>query len=202
MIEADRMETPMTDVKSTQTPRRFFGVSPGSDIDRYYEVRIAELSKKHPEIPNLSLRTPAHITIMPPFATDDFEMVHTLAESVALESHPFTLEFSGFDSFGTETFYLGVKRSQELNLLSHVLGERLMETVTGSREETEGKSEQTLFHPHVSLARHLTGETQELARQFFSRDIERHFPPVRIGDFRLYRLDGDQYVVEKIYFLE
>lgn len=90
------------------------------------------------------MRTEPHITVIPPFESD---MLLSLLKEIlsSLDVPPFSVNVSGYGSFGERTIYAHVKRSLELETLvrkaTKILGEN----------EIKVKKEKR-YTPHVTIA--------------------------------------------------
>lgn len=112
-----------------------------------------------------ALRSPAHITIIPPFWMDEELEVH-LAEKineVAKDLDPFFLQHNGFSSFPSKTIFIGVKSNALLDQLH-----KEVNSFFRSHPDFRMKFDDRPFHPHVTVAtRDLTKRSYQEAWQYF-----------------------------------
>jgi len=97
----------------------------------------------------VALRSPAHITLIPPFWMNE-EMEPTLiadVESFSAEQKQFKIELQDFDAFRPKVIFLHVKPSESLTRLQSDLERDLL-----SKETYPIKKEERPFHPHVTIA--------------------------------------------------
>lgn len=76
------------------------------------------ISAKYPSTKS-SLKSPAHITIIPPFSVQpgSEEVLVKLLENVIVGALPFQLRLQGFDFFNKQTIYVHVQESKDLQNL-------------------------------------------------------------------------------------
>lgn len=97
----------------------------------------------------VGLKSPAHITLVPPFwlAPDKEDRliadVHQLANSL----QPFSLSTVNFASFGKRTLFIAVNESNSLHQLKS-----LADDIFTGNEMYGLKKEHRPFHPHITLA--------------------------------------------------
>jgi 2'-5' RNA ligase len=97
----------------------------------------------------VALRSPAHITMIPPFWMDQ-ELENKLIEDVqnfAAEKNPIKIELEDFDAFRPKVIFLHVKPNQPLAVLRSELENYLI-----SKGSYPIKLEARPFHPHVTIA--------------------------------------------------
>jgi len=97
----------------------------------------------------VALRSPAHITMIPPFWMDQ-ELENKLIEDVksfSAEKDPLKIELQDFDAFRPKVIFLHVKPNQLLAKLRDELESFLL-----SKETYPLKPETRPFHPHVTIA--------------------------------------------------
>lgn len=97
----------------------------------------------------VGLKSPAHITLIPPFwlvPDKELQLLSDL-ESLAIASKPFALTTQNFASFAKRTLFIAVEDSQPL----HQLKQAAEKLFTGN-ERYGIQKEQRPFHPHITLA--------------------------------------------------
>ena len=114
----------------------------------------------------VAMRSPAHITLIPPFwMTEELEeQLKADSEAFAEKQSPFKIELQDFDAFRPKVIFLHVKPSTRLtNLRSELENDLLL------REKFPLKQESRPFHPHITIA---------------NRDLLRKDFPVAFDHFR------------------
>jgi 2'-5' RNA ligase len=98
---------------------------------------------------SVALRSPAHITLIPPFWMDEVleNKVQNTISNFSQQQTPFELNLKDFAAFKPKVIYVGVLPNQSLQTLHFRLQEFL----------TQGnlfpiKPEDRPFHPHVTIA--------------------------------------------------
>jgi 2'-5' RNA ligase len=97
----------------------------------------------------VAMRSPAHITLIPPFWMDE-ELENNLTtdvQSFAAHQHSLKIELKDFDAFRPKVIFLHVKPTEQLASLRAAL-----ETDLLSKEKYRIKTEARPFHPHVTIA--------------------------------------------------
>jgi len=94
----------------------------------------------------LALRSPAHITLVPPFTANDEELAHVLlAVNHQVKRHKqLHITIDDRDNFGSHTIFLQIKNSLQLSKLF----EELFVQVSQLVKTTDYKQ----FIPHITLA--------------------------------------------------
>lgn len=97
----------------------------------------------------VGLKSPAHITLIPPFwlAPDKEQLLLSELKKLAATAAPFALRTTGFDSFGKRTFFIALEASSALQQLKVAADD----VFTGN-PAFELKKEARPFHPHITLA--------------------------------------------------
>ena len=112
---------------------------------------------------SVALRSPAHITLVPPFwMSDDLE--HKLEEAISEFSRDavsFEVNLKNFAAFKPRVIYVDVLSNQQLQVLYDRLHEHL---VAGNLFPI--KKDERPFHPHVTIA------TRDLRKKAFHESWE------------------------------
>ena len=97
-----------------------------------------------------ALRTPPHITVIPPISVNDDEEKSLLkiAEKISKVIHPFTLQLDRYDSFKPRVVFIHPEDSIELNDLQVVWRRELLASIPHVLE----KYPERPYHPHITLA--------------------------------------------------
>lgn len=171
-------------------PLYFIALLPPEEIQE--EVRQFKLEAKERFGSERALRSPAHITLWPPFRYADERLPHlkdTLKE-FAYVQQPFPLTLKDFAAFKPRVIYVDVLESTELSKLYYDLRKHLhLET------DLEVEEPQRPFHPHMTVAfRDLERERFPEAWEHFSQQrYERTFTANR---FALLRYRKNEWHVE------
>ena len=94
-------------------------------------------------------RTPAHITVIAPFAWEQStEELHELLRRAVEPISPFQVRGTGLGSFGTRVLFVNVTLSDELRELHRALADSLRQAGV--------QVERRPYHPHITLATRLS----------------------------------------------
>lgn len=97
----------------------------------------------------VALKSPAHITLIPPFWLDDQkeERLVEATKRIATDQPKFNIQTFGFDAFQPRTLFIAVSPNELLNDLK-----KNAETIFASYPDLKIKKESRPFHPHVTIA--------------------------------------------------
>jgi 2'-5' RNA ligase len=112
----------------------------------------------------VALRSPAHITLIPPFTMDEVQETNICSSLtyLAKKESPFDLILKNFAAFPPRVIYVHVQSTSHLTQLKSSLENYL----TG--QQFPIKKEERPFHPHVTIAtRDLTKTSFKEAWQYF-----------------------------------
>lgn len=113
----------------------------------------------------VGLKSPAHITIVPPFWMEE-ENERQLLADVELLSHsifPFCIATNNFSAFKPRTIFIDVQKNEPLNQVKKISDEFFKQ-----RPGYKIKMENRPFHPHITIAtRDLYKKTFNEAWQLF-----------------------------------
>ena len=92
-----------------------------------------------------ALRSPAHITLIPPFNADEpmINQIILILDHLATQQHELELQLNGWQHFGVRTIYLGFAANLTLSLLQAETKQQIG-LLTKLRPEAE-------FTPHISI---------------------------------------------------
>jgi 2'-5' RNA ligase len=124
----------------------FVAVIPPWDIQE--EVTEFKMQAKVKFDSERALRSPAHITLFPPFRASEqtlIEIAKTIKEKAIL-TQPFKIHLSGFGAFRPRVIYINVQDSVDLISFQFNLNESL-HRVLGSEDKSERP-----FHAHMTVA--------------------------------------------------
>lgn len=95
------------------------------------------------------LRTPVHVTLIPPFRADDdlLSDIHASLKEFCLSQSGFTISLNGFGAFGNRTIFIDVIRTDELQNLFDQLHSWLERDINFVPPIKHPR-----FNPHVTVA--------------------------------------------------
>ena len=137
-----------------------------------------------------ALRSPAHITLYPPFRLErsDTETIHDQLRAISEVFKPFEIELSGFGCFRPRVIFVQPVESDHLRALQREVATRINPLTKASYDLNRR------FHPHMTIGfRDLTKENFGRAwKEFETRDYRR---TVRIADIALLKLEPDGWII-------
>ena len=97
----------------------------------------------------VGLKSPAHITLVPPFWLDEPKEDNLLADvtAIAHEEKPFTITTNNFSAFQPRTIFIDVVKNEKLNQLKDKV-----DTFFKRNELYRIKINNRPFHPHITIA--------------------------------------------------
>ena len=103
------------------------------------------LEKYHCKV---GLKSPAHITMIPPFwmQPEKEQQLITDIDAISSSAQPFTIDIKNFSAFKPRTIYVDVIVNEELRSLKAVIDKFF------SLADYKMKFEARPFHPHVTIA--------------------------------------------------
>ena len=124
----------------------FVAIVPGEPVLSEVRAFKEEISEKFAS--SHALRSPAHITLFPPFKAtiQELEELEIFLDSVARETTSFVLGLNGFAAFPPRVIFVQPESSSELELLYERLSYPLHRMV-----ESRFRPDRT-FHPHMTIA--------------------------------------------------
>ncbi|HVT86381.1 MAG TPA: 2'-5' RNA ligase family protein [Chitinophagaceae bacterium] len=105
-----------------------------------------------------ALKSPAHITLIPPFWMHpelETELLYSITE-FSLTQHPFPIQLTNFSCFKPRVLYVDVEKNEALTDLKNNLESFLIQ-----KEKFHFSKEDRSFHPHVTIA------TRDLRKKAF-----------------------------------
>lgn len=138
----------------------------------------------------VALKSPAHITIIPPYWMDT-GLEPSLLQNMQAFSDPFApfqLSLRNFSAFKPKTLFVAVQQSEQLYRLK-MAADRFFNTHT----EYKAKPDNRKFHPHVTIAtRDLHKKSFSEAWQFYeTKNFERTFTASGLTILRHNQKDWD-----------
>ena len=100
--------------------------------------------------PKHALRTPPHITLIPPIAVTETErdVLWKCAERISKKTTSFPLHLDGYSAFKPHVIYIRITESNELNQLYTLWRTELMALMPHVLEKYPDRP----YHPHMTLA--------------------------------------------------
>jgi len=97
----------------------------------------------------VGLKSPAHITIIPPFWLEENREEELLndVDTLAKDIKPFVVETADFSAFKPRTIFIGVKKNVYLEQLKRKADDHFSD-----KEQYKIKKENRPFHPHITIA--------------------------------------------------
>ncbi|SDL28044.1 2'-5' RNA ligase [Catalinimonas alkaloidigena] len=140
-----------------------------------------------------ALRSPAHITLIPPFAWDDAEALAPFLRQFATRHAPFPVTLRNFAAFAPRVIYVDVVGSEALVALQQDLAQQMH----AAGHLPLGQPDRP-FHPHMTVAfRDLTRSKFVAAWAYFSTcSYERSF---RADHLALLRHDAQKWHIIATY---
>ncbi|HEX8313994.1 MAG TPA: RNA 2',3'-cyclic phosphodiesterase [Flavisolibacter sp.] len=121
----------------------------------------------------VGLKSPAHITIVPPFWTepDKEEQLKNDIQSVSAAFQTFTITTNDFSAFKPRTIFVAVKENEQLKSLKKA-ADNFFRTA-----DYQIKIESRAFHPHITIATRdlYKKDFAEAWPQFESKKFEEEF---------------------------
>ncbi len=110
----------------------------------------------------VALRSPAHITLVPPFWFDDVSenMLINCVDECGTKMQPFEINMTGFSHFKPRVIFIDVELSDALNQIKEAIWTCLF------NNKIEIKRDERSFHPHVTIA------TRDLHKKSFAEAWE------------------------------
>jgi len=124
----------------------FFAILPPFNIAGDVDEVKNEFAEKYDS--SKALRSPAHITIIPPFfVNDEFEKsIEDKVQSFCKDCSSFNVKLNGFGQFNDKVIFIEVEKNEELQVFYNAFSAFF----TGMGFELT--SMHKFFHPHVTVA--------------------------------------------------
>lgn len=132
-----------------------------SEIKTFKEYTLAHFDSGH------ALRSPAHITLEPPFKwdMDQLSMLESALKAFAEKASPFTIELNDFDVFSPKVVFVKVLKNKALWDFQYELTSFLRSDLNLLSDRPDRP-----FHPHMTIAfKDLRKEMFLKARDHFSK---------------------------------
>jgi 2'-5' RNA ligase len=98
---------------------------------------------------SVGLKSPAHITLVPPFWLDEAKENNLLADlnNIVENHHPFTIKTKNFSVFKPRTIFIDVEKNEALGNLKEKV-----DLSFKNKELYSIKTDNRPFHPHITIA--------------------------------------------------
>lgn len=174
-------------------PKFFFALFPPPSISEEIRSFQQELKEKYGF--NHALKTPPHLTVIPPFHSETEKLI-SISERIKQHNFkPFSIGLNGFQAFIPRVVFVDVARNNELNIFQKQLQQLLAE----DRLITK-KANKHDFTPHITIAnRDLNNKTfKEIFPEFQKRAYRASFQANSIVLLEL--VNGIWKVKEELFF--
>jgi len=106
----------------------------------------------------VGLKSPAHITFVPPFWMEEVRETLLLADidSIAITTSPFIIKTKNFSAFKPRTIFIDVEKTKELDNLKQTT-----DNFFRNNGAYKMKADGNPFHPHITIA------TRDLFKKIF-----------------------------------
>ncbi len=135
-----------------------------------------------------ALNSPPHITLIPPFTSNNHAQILTFFEEVNFSIKPFEIRLLNFGFFGKRTVYIKV----ENNVLLNKLYKHLEEQFFNLEEIKQAKNSKHNFTPHITiLNRDISEDNFDKAwRKFRKTTYQAQF---MVSEIVLFRHEGKKW---------
>lgn len=147
--------------------------------------------------PKHALRTPPHITLIPPISVTDAEenSLQELADKISKSVHSFTLHLHGYGSFRPKVIFIHAEDSTDLNELQTLWRKELLTTMPHVLDQYPERP----FHPHVTLAhRDMNAVQYKVIQEYYSG--KNFFAEIVIKNFYILKHCPDGWEKEKAFY--
>jgi 2'-5' RNA ligase len=141
----------------------------------------------------VALKSPAHITLIPPFNASQAEELQLLQflQEFAPQQPALEVSVNGFGIFGQRTIFLAVEKNKPLELLFQLINRSFRQEFP-----TMGKTTGRNFHPHITIANRdiPPAKFDEALARFSSTSFKAQCP---LNNISLLRLDPGKWTTLK-----
>jgi 2'-5' RNA ligase len=161
-----------------------------SEIKREQEFLSLKWGPKH------ALRTPPHITLIPPISLDSGEAgwLYGMAEALSGMFSPFNISLRNYESFRPRVIFINLMHSPELKDLQ----ETWLHAVKSKMPHVLEKYPDRPFHPHVTLAHKdvVRGQFEKIWKYYSTKKFQATFP---VDEFCMLEYSEEGWALEKRY---
>lgn len=182
----------MTVKTHTGSSLYFIALIPDADIEQELHEFKLELFEKYQC--KAALKSPAHITLIPPFTWANFqaEKIIEIFKYFHPSIQPFDITVEGFDTFGTQVFFARPLYEEKLYLLQSSVKQHFEPTL---KDKIRDRFQ---FHPHITIANRDLRAT-DLPEIIKSFEIKKYRRAIRFREISLLRHNGTKWeIVSKI----
>ena len=141
-----------------------------------------------------SLRTPPHITLIPPISisTEESLQLGKIAADVASKNLKFEIKVNGYDAFPPKVIFIKPNFPKELHLLYMSLRGSILSVLNNVLDRYPDES----FHPHITIAYRDVDPQQfkEMWKYYRNKKVKMY---TTIDSFCILQNVGGEWVVEK-----
>ncbi len=145
-----------------------------------------------------ALRTPPHITIIPPMALSSAEtgFLYGMAEAIAGSVTPFDILLQGYGAFKPRVIFIEPAKADGLQLLHDIWRQALMTRMPHVLEKYPDRP----FHPHVTLA-HKDVKGSQFAKAYEHYAKQTFHASFTADHFHILQHAEEGWIIEKGYRL-
>ena len=139
-----------------------------------------------------ALAVPPHITLVPPFETEDISSLTEALAEIAKHTQPFTIQTSRFDHFDDRVWFVHIASTQTLQTIHQHIDRAVRQTVRPVPSQKH-----PTVHFHINLAsKDLTPSSFEAVRRFLGTEAL-PFQEMTVKNFTLLRREDHEWIMEK-----
>lgn len=174
----------------------FAGYLIEGEAAEYYQKITFHLSHRF-GIKNLSEYVSLHLTLKPPFETEDIVPFEKLLEETAIKEETIPFAIQGFERFGlsSRTIFLDIEKNPSLQEKC----EKILHTLADFGDNK--RAEPLPLKLHASVARHLTPEESQKVWDYVSSLPAPHFD-LQFNNLTLFIFKNNCWEIQKIYHFE
>lgn len=166
----------------------FIGLVPDAKVEQEIQSFKMELLNKYQC--KQALKSPAHITLIPPFAKPDHQAREVIEyfEAFRPPVQIFEVEIKGFGTFGTRTFFAQPESHSLLYKLHSVISEYLEDFFVVEKRSNYN------FSPHITIANRDIKEEdlEEIVKEFSKKN---YYAIAKFKYIFLFKFDGKKWLV-------
>lgn len=148
--------------------------------------------------PSHALRTPPHLTIIPPLALNSAEvgLLYGMADAIAYESSPFDIELNGYGAFRPRVIFIHPNIPPALQALHDIWRLALLSRMPHVLDKYPDRP----FHPHVTLAHKDVkgGQFAPMWSYYANKEFHAQF---HVDHFHILKHIGEGWVMERKFHL-
>lgn len=164
----------------------------------YSQVREQQLSIARQWGPRHALRTPPHITLIPPIriSSDQNKYIREMCDDVRMNTQPFEFSISGYGFFTPTVIFMEPDKNEHLDQLYQLLRKRMVAAFPHLMKKYPDRG----FQPHITLAhRDVQPDIFFRLKKFYSAEYFHSIVPVR--EFHLLQHAREGWQIEETFAL-